>query len=244
MVNPYKFNKIRHEEKGSKKYFRLFLGEENWLFFLKYEFILMLCSWLPGTLGFFLRSKLYPFILGHVGAGVVFGRNIMLRHPRKIKINAGTIIDDGCVLDAKGGPTSGISIGKNCYIGRNTIIYCKDGYIRIDDESNVGHNCIIFSSNLVEIKKRVLIAAFSYIMSGGQYEFPSEKDFVLQDTFSVGPTIIESNTWVGTKVVIVDGVRIGKNSIIGAGSIVLKSVPQDCVVYGLPGKVRRFLKEK
>lgn len=241
MVNSYKFNKLRQEEIGLKKYMHLFLGDEGFWYLIKYELILVLCSWVPGVFGFYLRSKLYPFILGNVGKGVIFGRNITLRHPQKIKISDGSIIDDGCVLDAKGGPKSGISIGKGCYIGRQTIIYCKDGRINIGDESNIGHNCIIFSSNFVEIREKVLIAAYSYIMSGGRYDFPVDKEFVYQDTFSRGPTIIESNAWVGAKVVIVDGVRVGKNSIIGAGSVVLKDIPPNCVVFGVPGKIYKHL---
>ena len=241
MSNSYKFNKLNQGKVGLKKYIQLFLGEENFWFFIKFECITLLCSWLPGVLGYYLRSKLYPLLLGSVGKGVIFGRNITLRHPRKIHIKDGTIIDDGCVLDAKGDSNSGISIGKNCYIGRYTIIYCKNGQTRFGDDSNVGHNCIVFSSNLVDIKEKVLIAAYSYIMSGGRYDFPAQQPFVFQETYSKGPTVIEENAWIGTKVVIVDGITIGTNSIIGAGSVVLNNIPPNCVAFGIPGKVHKHL---
>ncbi len=65
-------------------------------------------SWVPGALGLFLRSKLYPLILGSVGRNVVFGVNVTLRHPHKIHIGDNVVIDDQCCLDAKGTDNRGI----------------------------------------------------------------------------------------------------------------------------------------
>ncbi len=48
---------------------------------------------------------------------------------------------------------------------------------------------------------------------------------------------IEDNVWVGYNVVILKGVKIGKNSIIGAGSVVAKDIPENCVAAGIPAKV-------
>lgn len=53
------------------------------------------------------RSKLYPLILGEVGRGVVFGANISLRHPHKIRIADGVIVDENVLLEAKGDATTG-----------------------------------------------------------------------------------------------------------------------------------------
>ncbi len=51
------------------------------------------------------------------------------------------------------------------------------------------------------------------------------------------PIVIENNVWVGYNVVILKGVKIGKNSIIGAGSVVVKDIPENCVAAGIPAKV-------
>lgn len=51
------------------------------------------------------------------------------------------------------------------------------------------------------------------------------------------PVKIEDNAWIGGGVVILPGVTIGKNSVIGAGSVVTKSIPADCVAVGNPCKV-------
>jgi len=92
---------------------------------------------LPG-LGLVLRSKLYPMILGSVGRNVVFGVNVTLRHPHKIHIGDNVVVDDNCLLDAKGSTNRGITIGSGVFIGRNTILSCKDGDIEVADGANLG----------------------------------------------------------------------------------------------------------
>lgn len=54
---------------------------------------------------------------------------------------------------------------------------------------------------------------------------------------------IESGVWIGTRAVILDGVRIGKNSIVAAGSIVNKDVPPYSIVGGIPAKVIKYRKD-
>ena len=50
---------------------------------------------------------------------------------------------------------------------------------------------------------------------------------------------IQDDVWVGTNAVILDGVEIGKGSVIGAGAVVTKSVPAGSIVVGVPGRVIR-----
>ena len=55
----------------------------------------------------------------------------MLRHPHKIHIGSNVVIDDNCLLDAKGETNRGIRIGDGVFIGRNTILSCKNGDIEL-----------------------------------------------------------------------------------------------------------------
>jgi serine acetyltransferase len=105
---------------------------------LAYEAAMLLASWVPGALGLVLRSKMYPMILGSVGRNVVFGVNVTLRHPHKIHIGDNVVIDDLCCLDAKGTDNQGITIGNGVFVGRNTILSCKNGDIIIEDRANIG----------------------------------------------------------------------------------------------------------
>ena len=100
------------DEKKSKfaKYQELVIGEMGFFKLVKYELIMLLSNNVPGALGLFLRSKLYPKLLGKVGRNVTFGTNVVLRHPKKVLIGDNVVVDDNCVLDAKGQNNKGIFI--------------------------------------------------------------------------------------------------------------------------------------
>lgn len=102
------------------KYQRMVIGSDRWWDLIRYELVVLLASRLPGALGLFLRGRLYPWLLGEVGRGVAFGTNVTLRHPHKIRVGDGVIIDDNVLLDAKGEGNRGITIGRDCFIGRNS----------------------------------------------------------------------------------------------------------------------------
>lgn len=220
-----------------QQYAALTLGKTDGLSLLKYELIMLFCNSLPGALGLYLRSKLYSGLLGAVGNNVVFGRGVTLRHPHKICIGSNVIIDDYCVLDAKGGEHSSITLGDGVFIGRNSIVYCKDGSIDIQSRANIGANCQVFSSNKLVIGKGTLIAAYSYIMSGGRYEYHSAVPLADQDGYSKGSTQVGDNCWLGAKSVVLDGVWIGDNTVIGAGAVVTKDIAADAIALGTPAKV-------
>lgn len=57
------------------------------------------------------------------------------------------------------------------------------------------------------------------------------------------PVTIKKNVWVASNVTICGGVTIGENSVIGAGSVVTRDIPANCIAVGIPAKVLRFLDE-
>ncbi len=79
------------------------------------------------------------------------GRTSSLRHPHKIHIGSNVVVDDHCLLDAKGSSNRGIRIGNGVFIGRNTILSCKNGDIELGDDANIGFNCEIFSASRVTV---------------------------------------------------------------------------------------------
>ena len=103
-----------------ERYADLVVGERGWGVLLRYELVMLLSPWVPGALGLVLRGWLYPWLLGACGRNVTFGTNVVLRHPRKIRIGDDVAVDDGCVLDAKGSGNRGIDIGSRVVLGRHT----------------------------------------------------------------------------------------------------------------------------
>jgi uncharacterized protein (TIRG00374 family) len=219
----------------SKKYQEIFIGEPGLWKMIKYEFITTFVSWVPGAFGILLRSIFYPKILGKVGRGVAFGANIAIRHPGKIRIGDNVVIDDNCVLDAKGQSNTGITIGNGVFIGRGTILTCHNGDIILEDNVNIGFNCVISSLSKIIIKKNHLMAAFCYLVGGDHDSDRTDIPVLFQGRRSQGITI-EENVWLGAAVSVLDGTTVGRDSIIGAHAVVNKNVPEFAIAAGVPAK--------
>lgn len=225
------------DERRSKaqRYADLVIGRPGLLALLKHELLTMLCAGMPGALGLFLRSKLYPRILGRVGRNVAFGQHVVLRHPHKIVIGDDVVIDDGCCLDAKGQDNKGIEIGNGVFIGRGTILSCKNGDIVIEDHANIGFNCEIFSGSRVRVGRKVLMAAYTYLV-GGDHLYDRVDIPVLDQGRTASGIDVDDHVWLGAHVVVTDGSWIGADAIIGAGAVVVGEIPPFAIAVGIPAK--------
>jgi len=124
--------------------------------------------------------------------------------------------------------------GKNIFIGKNVII-------------NI--NCTFVDCNKIEIGNNVLIASNVQIYTATHPVNVEErllkgwKEDSGHAFFKVYalPVKIEDNVWIGGGTIILPGVTIGKNSVIGAGSVVTKDIPNNCVAVGNPCKVMKKL---
>ena len=220
-----------------KKYRELFVGGKSFFFLVKYELVVLFFSWIPGALGFFLRKVFYPFIFKKVGQGVIFGRDITMRHPQKITIGNNSFIDENVVLDAKGIDNEGIIIGENVIIGRNTILSCKGGSIHLDDYCNISASCSLLSETKINLGKYCFLAGHCYLVAGGNHRFErTDIPIMFQPSLDKGGIFVGEDVWIGASVTILDGVSIGKGSIIGAGAVVRESLPDYAIAAGIPAK--------
>jgi len=218
------------------KYAALVVGERGLWPLIRHELVTLVAQAVPGALGLVLRKLLYPRLLGAFGRNVVFGQNVVLRHPRKIRIGDHVVVDDNCLLDAKGDDNRGIQIGTGVFLGRNTILSCKNGDIELGDRTNIGFNCEVFSASRVVLGADTLLAAYCYIV-GGDHDFSDTSKAVLaQGRVSKGVTIGEG-VWMGSGAKILDGVVVGRHAIIGAQAVVREDVPDYGVAVGVPAKV-------
>ncbi len=224
---------ISRETSMASKYSRLFVGRKGLWFLLKYEFINCFITPMPGALGLAMRKIFYPRLLKKVGRGVVFGRNITLRHPHKITIGDNTSIDDYAVLDAKGEANVGLAIGANVYIGRNTALSCKEGSIAIGDYSNISANCSLLSETKITLGKYCFLAGGCYLVAGGNHPAAdTSKPIMFQPSESKGGIAIGDDVWLGAGVIVLDGVTISRGTVVGAGAVVAASLPEYATAVG------------
>ncbi len=218
------------------KYTELVVGRPGIGALLKYELVVTLAQPRAGALGLALRKALYPWLLGSCGRNVVFGQNVVLRHPHKIHIGSNVVIDDNCLIDAKGDTNRGIRIGDGVFVGRNTILSCKNGDIELGDGANIGFNCEVFSASRVIIGRAVLMAAYGYVI-GGDHDFSDPAKAVLAQTRMSAGVIIGDGVWMGAGAKILDGVQIGPLAVIGAAAVVRENVPASAIAVGIPARV-------
>jgi len=218
------------------KYAALIVGQPGWEALVKYELVVMLSQSVPGAVGLALRKRLYRLLLGACGRNVVFGQNVVLRHPHKIRIGDNVVIDDNCLIDAKGTSNSGIRIGSGTFIGRNTILSCKNGDIELGEGANIGFNCEIFSASRVRIGANALVAAYCYLI-GGDHDFSDASRPVLEQARVSAGIIVGDGAWLGAGTKVLDGVEIGAHAVIGAGAVVRQAVPARATAVGVPARI-------
>ncbi|MGH7264920.1 MAG: acyltransferase, partial [Candidatus Rokuibacteriota bacterium] len=229
-----------------RKYQDVVVGDRRWWSLVRFELLTTLLGELPGVAGLGLRRLLYPSLLGASGANVVFGKGLTLRHPGLIRLGANVVIDDHCVLDAKGGGAgagrpAGIAIGSGVFVGRSTVLSCKGGSIEVGDHANLGLGCVVLSESQVSIGESCLFAAHCYLVAGGNHDFSrTDIPIIQQPSVSRGGIRIEPNVWLGARVTVIDGVTIGRDAVVGAGAVVTRDVPPFAVVAGVPAKVVRM----
>lgn len=138
------------------------------------------------------------------------------------------------------GDANHIRVGKNSYIRGRLLTYGHGGEISIGDWCYIGTRTEIWSMNSIIIGNRVLIAHNVNIHDGSAHSMqPLERHKHFRHIIEKGhpstasdlpgvhsaPVIIEDDVWINFNVTILSGVRIGRGSVIAAGSIVTKDVP-------------------
>lgn len=127
-----------------------------------------------------------------------------------------------------------VVIGDNVYIHENVLIRSFSYSILIGTNSKINNNCCILSQ--CKIGSNVSIAP-NVVIVGANHRYADKNQLIqLQGSHSLG-IIVEDDVWIGANVTILDGVVIGKGSVIAAGAVVTKNVPEYTVVAGVPAKI-------
>ena len=109
--------------------------------------------------------------------------------------------------------------------------------IEIGDNTRI-HGTCIHAYKRISIGKNCLIAANTQIFDGSGHDLSFDNvDNRIHTTGGYKEVIIEDSVWLGANVIVMPGVRIGRGSVIAAGSIVVQDIPAMCIAGGNPAKV-------
>ena len=140
-------------------------------------------------------------------------------------------------------------VGKGVHLDID--FHCELGrHIFIGDNVVINMNCTFIDNHRIDIGNNVLIAPNVQIYTGTHSTRLSER-LVTEDIPGEGlcrtvarPVKIEDGVWIGGGAILLPGVTIGRNSVIGAGSVVTRSIPPYCIAVGNPCRVLRKIGEK
>lgn len=165
-----------------------------------------------------LRARWYFRQANEVGAKVrVWGRPHVRNWGRMVIGARLRLVSTVATVELIAMPGATIEIGENTFINYGTSIAAKQ-LIHIGADCSIGTQVIIMDNNYHRLE-------------------PERRN----EPPDSAPVILEENVWIGARAIILPGVVIGRDSVIGAGSVVTKSVPPRSLAAGVPAKVIRFL---
>jgi acetyltransferase-like isoleucine patch superfamily enzyme len=192
--------------------------------------------------------------------GSFIGENCIIGHPQRDELKK-VIEKNDTVLNLK---NRLVEIKENCTIRAGTIIYsevkmgvnCQTGHhVMIREKTNIGNNSLIGTNTVIDgnviigenvsIQTGVYIPLYSkignHVFMGPFCKLTNDK-YMMRKKFDLNGPILEDYVSIGANSVILPGIKLKKNSIIGAGSVVTKDTEENQVVVGNPAQpMKRFL---
>ena len=191
---------------------------------------------MPGALGLALRKLCYPWLLGRCGRNVVFGQNVVLRHPHKIEIGDDVVIDDHCLLDAKGECESRASASAAASSSAATRSSRARTATSRSPTAPTSDSTARFSRRAACGSGRdTLIAAYTYLVGGDHDVADRGRPVIEQGRRSAGIDVGDG-AWIGAGATVLDGVTLGDRAVVGAGAVVRESVPAGATAVGVPAR--------
>jgi acetyltransferase-like isoleucine patch superfamily enzyme len=129
-----------------------------------------------------------------------------------------------------------ISIGDNTHILPYAMLLGSGGRIDIGNHCTVHPYCVLYGAGGLKIGDSVRIAAHTVIIPSNHI-FENPETLIRLQGIQAEGIIIRDDVWLGTGARVLDGVTIGKGSIVGAGAVVTKDVPDYAIVTGVPARV-------
>ena len=171
-------------------------------------------------------NKRHLIGLRRCGKNIKLGQGLRIESPECISIGDNVVLNDGCWLSVmsenreRGMPPvklfPELIIGARTYIGRFGTIACIQK---------------VFIGCDVMISDRVFIGDSTHGYQ--RTDLPIHEQYMV----SRGPIEIGEGTWIGIGVSVLGNVKIGRNCVVGAGSVVTKDIPDFCVAAGVPAKI-------
>jgi acetyltransferase-like isoleucine patch superfamily enzyme len=188
----------------------------------------------------YLRGWLLRPLLGSCGGRLFVGKKVDVWFPGYISVGRNVYLGDYSYVN--GLSKSGIGIGSNVRIreyawiqATSRLQHIGEG-LEIGENTYVGPRCLLGAAGGIKIGSHVVMGAEVHLLAE-DHEFGRADVPIKDQGVTRKGIVIEDDVWIGNRVIVLDGVRVGKGSVIGAGAVVTRDVPSNCVVAGNPAKM-------
>ena len=179
-----------------------------------YRIFALLPKIMAATRGIFIRTLIIA-VGGKCGSGLRVERGFRIRQ----------------------GIHRGWDLGNRVYIGRNvTIDSMSESIFMVEDDVTLTEGIFISAIVGVEIGSKTLIGEYCSIRDAN-HEFSKPKTPIIEQPMRGNKIVVGKDCWLGRGTVILSGCNIGDHTVVGANSVVSKSLPANKVCFGIPAKI-------
>jgi acetyltransferase-like isoleucine patch superfamily enzyme len=212
----------------------------SWPTYLTQGIVTTLFGGVPGLPGIALRAIAYRLIVRMDGFAAIES-GVRLRHASNLRLGKNVYLDYGVYLHACPG---GIDIGADTMVMHNAELHVFNfrdlphAFIRVGRGSFIGESVVIRGQGGVTIGEAVLIAPQAKILAVN-HGFGDPDLPVIEQGITGEGIVVEGGAWIGAGATILDGVRVGRGSVVGANAVVTRDVPDHSLAVGVPARVIR-----
>jgi acetyltransferase-like isoleucine patch superfamily enzyme len=186
------------------------------------------------------RGALRRPLLGSCAGVLLVGRRVRLLHAGHIHLGANVVLEDD--VEIVGLAKHGIRLEDNVAIGRGTQIKPTSYYgrslgegLRMGASSSIGPMGYVGCSGLISIGANVMIGP-RVSMHAENHRYRDTERPIKEQGVELESIVIEDDCWIGSDVVLLGGVTIGRGAVVAAGSVVTKPVAAADIVAGVPAR--------
>ncbi len=205
--------------------------------YLAEQTILSLFGWMPTLAGIGLRALAYRLIMRLEGMPAIEA-GVRIAHAANIRLGKGVYLDRGVYLHALPG---GITIGEGTFVMHHTMLHVFNYRNLPHAGITIGRNCFLGEFNVIRGQGGVTIGDDVYtgpmvqiVAVNHVYDDPNRP--IREQGITAQGITIEDDVWLGASAVVVDGVTIGRGSVIGAGAVVTTDIPPYSIAVGAPAR--------
>jgi acetyltransferase-like isoleucine patch superfamily enzyme len=201
------------------------------------QLILTLFGWIPTLVGVGLRAIVYRTIMTLNGISAIEA-GVRIVYASKVQLGQNTYLDKGVYLHAL---PNGITIGKDTAIMHHSMLHVFNFRNLPQAGITIGEKCFIGEFNVmrgqggITIGNEVYTGPMVQILAVNHvYDNPNIP--IREQGITARGIVIEDDVWLGASAIVLDGVTIGRGSVIGAGAVVTQDIPPYSLAVGSPAK--------